>query len=43
MEGNKIYRKIKDRFKHNKLILYVYLNSFYLFLYYIRTIKFQNV
>ena len=32
MEGNKILRKIKNRFKFNKLILYVYTNSFYLFL-----------
>ena len=32
MEGKKVLRKIKYKFKHNKLILYVYLNSFYLFL-----------
>ena len=33
VEGNKIYRKIKNRFKLNKLILFVYSNSFYLFLF----------
>ena len=32
MEGKKNWRKIKNKFKLNKLILYVYLNSFYLFL-----------
>ena len=32
MEGNKIWRKIKNRFKLKKLILYVYSNSFYLFI-----------
>ena len=30
VEGKKICRKIKSMFKFNKLILYVYLNSFYL-------------
>ena len=33
MEEKKIWRKIKNRFKLNKLILYVYSNLFYLFLY----------
>ena len=32
MKGKKNWRKIKNKFKLNKLILYVYLNSFYLFL-----------
>ena len=32
MERNKILREIKKRFKPNNLILYVYSNSFYLFL-----------
>ena len=31
MEGIKIERKIKNRFKFNKLIIYVNLNSFSLF------------
>ena len=39
----KNYRKIKNRFLLNKLILYVYSNSFNLFLYYIRTKKFKNM
>ena len=32
VEEKEIWRKIKNRFKLNKLILYVYSNSFYLFL-----------
>ena len=32
MEGNKILRQIKIRFKFNKLIVYVYSNLFYLFI-----------
>ena len=32
MEGNKIWMKIKNRFKLDKLIIYVYSNSLYLFL-----------
>ena len=36
-------RKMKNRFEINKLILYVYLDSVYLFLFYIRTKKFKNM
>ena len=43
MEGKNIKRKIKNRFKFKKLILYVYLNSFYLLFYYLRTKKFKNI
>ena len=32
VEGKKICERIKNRFDLNKLILYLYLNSFYLFL-----------
>ena len=43
MKKNKIWRKITNKFKLNKLIIYVYLNSFYLFfIYYIRTKKFKK-
>ena len=33
VERKKIKRKIKNKFEINKLILYVYSNSFYLFLF----------
>ena len=33
VERKKIWRKIKNRFKFNELIIYVYSNSFCLFLY----------
>ena len=32
VERNKMWRKIKNRFNISKLILYVYLNLFYLFI-----------
>ena len=32
MKGKKNWRKIKNRFKLKKLVLYVYSNSFYLFI-----------
>ena len=40
VEEKKIWKKRKDYFKFNKLIIYVYLNSFYLFLYIILKLKF---
>ena len=41
MEEKKVLKKIKYKFEHNKLIFYVYSNSFYLFLFiiYIKTKK----
>ena len=42
-EENKEEKLEEKRFKLNKLIIYVYSNSFYLFLYYIRTKKFKNM
>ena len=38
-EGKKFFRKIKLMFKLKRLILYVYSNSFYLFLFYYIRIK----
>ena len=46
MDGKNRRKKLKEnknRFKLNKVIIYVYSNSSYLFsLYYIRTKKFKN-
>ena len=44
IKGNKIVRKIKNKFKLSKLLLYAYLNLFYLsLLCYIKIKKFKSM